>query len=88
MKTGGTCPRCQHLIPNDATPGAYAGAMSRKDPSIEICSACGTHEALQQSIGMDLSGPDEWPVRVPDDLYLANDPIKVAELKARLSWPE
>lgn len=41
------CPACDGLIPNDETPGAYPGALSRRDNRTEICSACGTREALE-----------------------------------------
>jgi len=40
------CPSCGGYIPNNETPGAYSGALSRKDNKTEICSACGTAEAL------------------------------------------
>jgi hypothetical protein len=40
------CPSCKGYIPNNLTPGAYPGALSRKDNKTEICSACGTAEAL------------------------------------------
>lgn len=40
------CPSCGGFIPNNETPGAYSGALSRKDNKTEICSACGTREAL------------------------------------------
>lgn len=39
------CPSCSGYIPNNETPGAYSGAISRKDNKTEICSACGTKEA-------------------------------------------
>ncbi len=42
-----TCPKCSGFIPNNETPGAYSGAISRLDNSTEICSACGTQEALE-----------------------------------------
>ena len=42
------CPWCKHYIPNDATPGAYPGAISRLDNATEICSDCGTAEAIAQ----------------------------------------
>lgn len=42
------CPRCTHFIPNDMTPGAYPGAISRVDNKTEICSECGTVEAMLQ----------------------------------------
>jgi hypothetical protein len=37
------------------------GAMSRKDNLTEVCSACGTEEAMIQFSGGDLS-EEEWPV--------------------------
>ena len=40
------CPRCGGFIPNNKTPGAYPGAISRRDGKTEICSTCGTYEAL------------------------------------------
>lgn len=40
------CPNCRGYIPNNKTPGAYMGAISRRDNKTEICSACGTMEAL------------------------------------------
>ena len=46
------CPRCSHFIPNDLTPGAYPGAISRLDNKTEICSDCGMEEALLQYQGL------------------------------------
>ena len=40
------CPRCEGFIPNNETPGAYPGAISRLDNKTEICSACGVSEAF------------------------------------------
>jgi hypothetical protein len=40
------CPSCDGYIPNNENIGAYSGAISRKDNSTEICSACGMDEAL------------------------------------------
>jgi|TARA_B100001094_G_scaffold75303_1_gene71697 hypothetical protein len=34
------------MIPNNETPGAYPGAMSRFDNRTEVCSMCGSVEAL------------------------------------------
>lgn len=85
MTTDTTCPRCGHQIPNDATPGAYPGAMSRFDSNITICSACGTHEGLLQFAGETLTGPDSWPVEVPQDLYVVNNPERLDELKAQIN---
>lgn len=41
------CPICEGWIPNNDTPGAYPGALSRKDNKTEICSECGTMEAIE-----------------------------------------
>lgn len=41
------CPRCSGYIPNNDRPGAYPGALSRLDNKTEICSDCGTEEALE-----------------------------------------
>lgn len=41
-----TCPKCLGGIPNDLERGKYAGAISRRS-DIEICSDCGTTEALE-----------------------------------------
>lgn len=49
------------MIPNDQQPGAYMGAMSRRDNETEVCSACGTEEALIQFSGGSLAD-EEWPV--------------------------
>lgn len=42
------CPRCGGGIPNNTTPGEYPGALSRWDNETEICSECGTQEAMIQ----------------------------------------
>lgn len=42
------CPTCDGYIPNNANPGAYPGALSRKDNKTEVCSECGATEALEQ----------------------------------------
>lgn len=41
------CPTCSGYIPNNENIGAYAGAISRRDNKTEICSDCGTREALE-----------------------------------------
>ena len=46
-KTAPICPRCFGFIPNNENPGAYMGAISRRDNKTEICSACGTNEAME-----------------------------------------
>ena len=59
------CPRCRHLIPNDDEPGAYPGALSRVNNETEICSICGTDEAL----GTGPVKTSDWPVTLPDSVY-------------------
>ena len=51
---GPICPICYSYIPNNQTPGAYPGALARYDNETEICSECGTAEALA---GM-MAGPE------------------------------
>lgn len=59
------CPRCNlNLIPNNDTPGAYPGALSRTDNKTEICSFCGYDEAIRQFIYNDLQPKDSWPVKI------------------------
>ena len=41
------CPTCDGFIPNNDTPGAYPGALSRRDNKTEVCSVCGVREALE-----------------------------------------
>jgi len=41
------CPICKGWIPNNDTPGAYPGALSRRDNKTEICSECGQMEAFE-----------------------------------------
>lgn len=41
------CPRCEiNYIPCNEFAGEYPGAISRADNKTEICSDCGTFEAL------------------------------------------
>lgn len=47
-KTVEKCPRCGGWIPNNLQPGAYPGALSRWDNETEVCSDCGTQEAMLQ----------------------------------------
>lgn len=42
------CPRCGGGIPNSQHPGLYPGALSRWDNITEVCSDCGTQEAMAQ----------------------------------------
>ena len=44
------CPACNdNFIPNNDTPYAHVGAISRVDNETEICSACGLREAQKIS---------------------------------------
>ena len=54
------CPRCEGYIPNNATPGAYQGAISRADNETEICSECGTEEALVALVAIDAWPLGQW----------------------------
>lgn len=69
MTQGPICPRCTHYIPNDENPGAYPGAISRVDNKTEICSKCGSDEAVQSyfnyvySISEILTPISEWPIK-------------------------
>ena len=42
------CPLCGGDVPNTEHKGKYPGALSRTDNETEICSACGTAQALEQ----------------------------------------
>lgn len=57
-----TCPRCLGGIPNDLQKGEYVGAISRTDNKTEICSGCGTDEALEDFLGDGLMSQTEWAV--------------------------
>jgi hypothetical protein len=59
------CPRCNlNQIPNNQTPGAYPGAISRVDNKTEICSDCGTNEALEDYFSKSLTSIKDWPITV------------------------
>lgn len=53
------CPRCSGWIPNNIKPGEYPGATSRTDNKTEVCSDCGSREAIEQMMGM-LLGQESW----------------------------
>jgi ribosomal protein S27AE len=55
-----TCPRCGDWIPNNHQPGAFPGALSRVDNKTEICSECGSEEAIQQIIDGAPAPMSEW----------------------------
>ena len=58
------CPRCLGYIPSNAFAGQYPGAISRIDNSTEICSDCGTEEAITALVSID-----QWPI------VLYKDPV-------------
>ena len=48
-----TCPRC-------AKPYAGYPALSRTDNATNICSACGTTEAMEEHMGSGLIPQSQW----------------------------
>lgn len=64
------CPRCRGSIPTNSRPGAYPGALSRADNATEVCSDCGTEEAL-----LLVADPENWPVYLYFDENLAGESI-------------
>jgi hypothetical protein len=42
----GPCSRCGGGVPNDLTPGAYPGGLSRLDNATYICSNCDLDEGM------------------------------------------
>lgn len=54
------CPRCGGGVPNDLTPGAYPGAISRLDNKTEICSECGMMEAIEQEFSGSPLPKSKW----------------------------
>lgn len=55
------CPRCLGFIPSNVFAGEYPGAISRIDNKTEICSDCGTEEAILALIAID-----QWPIVLYD----------------------
>ena len=51
----GDCPMCLNWIPNNKQRGIHDGAISRYDNETEICSACGTMEAM---VGIQIDNGD------------------------------
>lgn len=58
------CPRCLGRIPNNENPGAYMGALSRTDNKTEICSACGSEEAMQDFIHGEIASQKYWLINL------------------------
>ncbi len=46
MNRNTVCPICEGAVPSEEHKGRYPGALSRFDNNEEICSACGTAEAM------------------------------------------
>jgi len=61
------CPRCLGFIPSNAFAGEYPGAISRIDNKTEICSDCGTEEAIVALIDLD-----QWPIVIYDHPAVRN----------------
>jgi len=66
-KEKGICPRCEGLIPSNEHWGEYMGAISRLTREtgqaiLEVCSACGTEEALQEYEFGSATPEAEFPV--------------------------
>lgn len=55
------CPRCGGDVPTTEFKGQYPGAVSRV-AAVEICSACGTDEALMQFLDGSTHPREAWPV--------------------------
>ena len=57
-----TCFRCGGAIPTMENIGQYPGAISRTDNATEICSECGSDEALECMRGT-LSNQSRWAIQ-------------------------
>ena len=55
------CPRCGGAVPNEAHKGEYVGALSRVCNK-EICSKCGTDEAMRDMQGFPPVLLMAWPI--------------------------
>ena len=63
MQVPKTCPRCRdNWIPSNERPGEYPGALSRTDNKTEICSACGTAEAMQDYLEGGCTKKEDWEI--------------------------
>lgn len=58
------CPRCHGAVPNNDSPGAYIGALSRTDNNTEICSPCGELEALEDYVHGSPMPQQDWLINV------------------------
>lgn len=63
MKVPRICPRCnENFIPSNENPGKYPGAISRADDKTEICSMCGTEEAVEVYAAGGCTALSDWPL--------------------------
>lgn len=53
------CSRCQGVMPNEETPGAHRGALSRYDNTTYVCDRCGTQESILDAQGVTLPPVDQ-----------------------------
>ena len=72
------CPRCdvRYKRPEDVA------AVSRVDNKTYICSACGSHEAMQQMAGQHLTPISEWPINRPVAPKSTANPIPWEAMRA------
>lgn len=68
------CPRCGGPVPDEEHQGEYPGALSRWDNRTEVCSRCGSEEAVAQWMARDataavhpVTGRRPW-VKPPADV--------------------
>jgi len=85
-----TCPRCLGGVPNEEMRGQYPGAQSRTDNLTEVCSNCGTMEAIEQMGGV-LRHQGEWPLaggptRSLQDIL--NDPEELGYAEGPGEWEQ
>ncbi len=60
VATDHICPRCGGDIPNAVYKGQYPGALSRTDNETEICSDCGSLEAMEDFACGRCRDQSEW----------------------------
>ena len=70
MNRNTVCPICEGAVPSEEHKGRYPGALSRFDNNEEICSACGTAEAMTpffstkgmslMRLGLDMQNFEVW----------------------------
>lgn len=75
------CPRCGGYIPNNDHPGAYPGATSRTDNKTEICSPCGTTEAMEDFLGAGVKSQELWAANIGKEFEADIREMRSAEVK-------